>query len=458
MASVDERAVEQKFGLSSRGAHNHLHKRAWEFFEKCLATPWTPENPDGVINLGVAENAMMHGEVSKFIEQNTKVDPTSHLTYGYGPRGSPRLKKTLASFLNSNFNPRETVQHDDILIMAGVTPIIDALAWTLCNEGEGIIIPQPFYAAFATDIPTRARGVIISALFQSLEGYTGFDDVFDAEMNKKALAVALARAKSQGVTVKAVLLTHPHNPLGRCYEVATFCGQNNLHLISDEIYANSVFANPQAPDAIPFTSILSLDLSDRIDRERVHVAYGASKDFCANGLRLGMLYTRSEGLMGAIASNTMLGWPPYIVQDIWAAMLENEEYTKSFLSKNQALLAEQYGIATKWLEENGIPYFRGSNAGMFLWIDLRRYLCGSSENIPELRIQQLSDPDAEKYLQREMEICNLLAKHGVLLASGTAFYTEEMGWFRLTFTPTRGALVLGLQRLGRALKELESAS
>jgi hypothetical protein len=44
-----------------------------------------------------------------------------------------------------------------------------------------------------------------------------------------------------------------------------------------------------------------LDLADRIDPQLVHVAYGASKDFCANGLGLGMLHTKNKGLQAAAA-------------------------------------------------------------------------------------------------------------------------------------------------------------
>ncbi|KAK3987206.1 putative 1-aminocyclopropane-1-carboxylate synthase [Cladorrhinum sp. PSN332] len=459
-----ETATAAEFALSARGAHNHLHNRTWEFFEKCLATPWSPETTDGVVNLGVAENAMMHPEVSSFIEQNTKVDPVSQLTYGSGPKGSPRLKRALASFLNDKFEARESVSPEDIIVMAGVTPVIDSLTWAICNEGEGIIIPQPFYAGFSSDVPTRARGVVIPAWFQDLEGYTGFDDVFDAEMNKKALQRALEQAASQGIKAKAIILTHPHNPLGRCYpvetlkEIASFCARHNLHLISDEIYAQSVFSNPKAPNAVPFTSILNLDLADRIDSRLVHVTYGASKDFCANGLRLGMLYTRNKGLMSVAASNAMLGWPPYIVQDIWAAMLESKNYLNHFLETNQKQLAEQYAIAAQFLDEQGIPYFANSNAGMFLWIDLRRLLCGvqsSEATLPDLSLRRLSPEDREKYLQKELDIFDRCAENKVLLAPGSAFSTEELGWFRLTFTPSREALLVGLERLKRVFEQLK---
>lgn len=135
------------------------------------------------------------------------VDPANHLSYGSGPKGSPRLRKALASFLNANFQPRETVRHEDILVLPGVTSVIDCLTWCLCNEGEGIIIPQPFYMGFSLDIPSRARGVVVPAVFQSLDGYKGFDDVFDPAMNVKALETALKGAEEKGIKVRAVLLT-----------------------------------------------------------------------------------------------------------------------------------------------------------------------------------------------------------------------------------------------------------
>ncbi len=56
----------------------------------------------------------------------------------------------------------------------------------------------------------------------------------------------------------------------------------------------------------------------------------------------------------------MLGWPPYIVQDLWASMLENAEYTKNFMATNQRRLAAQHALATQFLDRHGIPYFRNS--------------------------------------------------------------------------------------------------
>lgn len=70
---------------------------------------------------------------------------------------------------------------------------------------------------------------------------------------------------------------------GRCYtrEVLEaymrLCQKHNVHLISDEIYALSVWNNPDAPNAPGFTSVLSIDTASLIDPSLVHVLWGMSK-------------------------------------------------------------------------------------------------------------------------------------------------------------------------------------
>lgn len=69
---------------------------------------------------------------------------------------------------------------------------------------------------------------------------------------------------------------------GRCYpqetlkEIMRFCESHKLHLISDEVYALSVF-NQDDPNLPNFTSVLSFDPKDLIDINRLHVIYGFSK-------------------------------------------------------------------------------------------------------------------------------------------------------------------------------------
>lgn len=54
-----------------------------------------------------------------------------------------------------------------------------------------------------------------------------------------------------------------------------FCNKHNIHLISDEIYAMTVYhTDNQHPG---FTSVLSIEPSGIIDPNLVHVMYGLSK-------------------------------------------------------------------------------------------------------------------------------------------------------------------------------------
>ncbi|KAI2602061.1 putative aminotransferase class I and II family protein [Hypoxylon sp. NC1633] len=459
---IDAAIAEYK--LSRRAAHNSQQDLPWDTIEKMSENLWTPENPDGLVFLGVAENPLLHHEVVAHINNTSAIVSKHHLGYGIGPRGSPRLKKALVSFIGSHFRPCEPVLEKDILILPGVVAVIDALTWSICNDGEGIIVPVPFYTGFGPAVSERARGVLIPAEFQSIEGYRGPDDILAPEMNKKALENSMLKATRDGVKVRAVMLTNPHNPLGRCYPeetlktIARFCGHNNLHLIVDEVFANSVYDNPQAADVVPFTSILGLSLNDVIDRQLIHVAYGMGKDFGATGLRLGVLHSRNQGLVAAVSSICVFGWLPYVAQDMWANMLEDQAFLTSFLVKNREILTEHCAILRAFLDQHEIPFYTNVNAGVFIWVDLGHYISGGywENGAPDLSVRKLSAPGLQVYQDRERKLLKRCLEYGIGISPGSNFSTEQLGWFRISFTVEKQALDLGLRRLLECLKEIEA--
>lgn len=72
-------------------------------------------------------------------------------------------------------------------------------------------------------------------------------------------------------------------------------------------------------------------------------------------------------------------------------------------------------------------------------IDLRRHFCGSRNN--------------------KAAEANLISKciaNGVNIGRGSGFYTEEVGWFRLTFTMDKETLEKGLERFCFALSQFNS--
>ena len=89
-----------------------------------------------------------------------------------------------------------------------------------------------------------------------------------------------------------------------------------------------------------------------------------------------------------------------------------------------------YTVCTRFLQKHSIPYIP-SNAGFFIWVNLTEYL----RTMP-------GDSDLEK----EREMNKRLLDGGVHLATSEAFYGEDHGWFRITFTVEKDMLELALQR------------
>ena len=94
-------------------------------------------------------------------------------------------------------------------------------------------------------------------------------------------------------TIKALLLSNPHNPLGRCFSreeleaCLRFCEQKNIHLISDEVFGLMNFESFDVPSTEEFVSVLSLDVQSLgCDLSRVHTIWSPSKVFALSGLRL----------------------------------------------------------------------------------------------------------------------------------------------------------------------------
>ncbi|KAJ5378116.1 uncharacterized protein N7496_005525 [Penicillium cataractarum] len=451
-----------KYHLSIRGACNFAYRDVWGPREKSMGDPWSPSNPNGTVILRLAENSLMHEEVGEFIREQMNVLPVDHLTYSTGPRGSRRLRSAAAALLNEQFHSRTRITYDNIIVTPGLASAIDGITFAICNEGDGILIPQPLYNGFNVDIQNRSNVRVVGVKYEGIEGFGGLDDLFRPEVNRLALEATIHHAREEGINVRALLVSNPHNPLGRCYppetlrEFASFCGRNDLHLISDEIYAFSVFPNPQIPMATKFTSILSLDLVGVIYPSRMHVLYGASKDFCANGLRMGFVCTKNEGIMGAMSSIGIFSWSPHILQDAWAAMMENKLWLDRFMAQKRNLMVERYKTTTSFFAKHGIPFYE-MNAGLFIWVDLRHLLVAkSAAQQSDHSALRVTSPNGPVFLRRELRIAEICMKNGVMIAPGHVYVPEEYGWFRITFTVGKEALQEGLERFMASIKQVEA--
>jgi len=99
---------------------------------------------------------------------------------------------------------------------------------------------------------------------------------------------------------------------------------------------------------------------------------------------------------------------------------------------------------------------RRSNAGVYIWADFRRFLFAESDTHPDFSSLKPASEAPAALRAREARIVALCASNGVMIAYGTNFFTEELGWFRITFTTRREALLVGLERVWKSVQEAQA--
>ena len=245
------------------------------------------------------------------------------------------------------------------------------------------------------------------------------------------------------------MLCHPHNPLGRCYpretiiELMRLCQKYQINLISDEIYALSTWENTVDKSSpmitTPFESALSINLDGIIDPRLVHVLWGMSKDFGANGIRLGVIISQfNKDVQNALTGVSLYTYASGISDHLVSLLLEDAEFTSSYIAENQRRISTAYAYTVGILRKHGIEHAPGCNAAFFLWVNLgKRY----RELHPEIN-------ESEDVGERVMQ---LLLQQKVFLASGTLFGAEKDGWFRIVFTQHQEVLDEALKRINEAL-------
>ena len=431
-ANISQRALEA--AASAKNIPWHILSSVWH----------ATTNPDGYINVGVAENMLMHDDLLAYI--NTQLTlPARYLTYNDGASGSNHLRNALAAFLNKHLCPAQPLLPGHIAVTNGVSAAIEHMSWTLTDPGEGILLGRPYYGTFIADMTLRPGTKVIPVEFGACDPFS-IDAVACYEQ-------ALLNFQSQtGRRVRALMLCHPHNPLGRCYPHSTLvalmrlCQRYQMHFISDEIYALSVWENtiddlPSPP--VPFESALSINTTDTeiIDPHLVHVLWGMSKDFGANGLRLGVIISQhNTDLQLALTGVALYSYTSSISDHLASRILEDDEFTDRYIRRNREKLSSAYAVAVRLLREYGIEYASGGNAAFFLWVNL-------GKKYRELHPDYNEDNDTDL---GETVMQALLDKK-VFVASGALFGSEKSGWFRIVFSIPQEVLEEALRRIMLAL-------
>jgi aspartate/methionine/tyrosine aminotransferase len=381
-------------------------------------------NPGGYVNLGTAENRLAWDLLAPMLSGPRRVS-AADTRYGQ-LHGTPETRATIARFLSRTRGIE--IDPDDLILVSGATAALDIIASVICDPGDAIVVPAPYYGAFDTDLCARSEVRLVPAPQTSA---TGFRSV------STAVARAVERAERDGTNVRAVCFSSPYNPVGHVYterevrELAYVIERHNLALIADELYANSVFGSA------PFVSLL--DPPRPAHPGRVHVVWGAAKDLGLPGLKVGVLHTRDPQVRTAARALAYFAPVSTDTQALLRQLLADDEWVDAFLKQSRARLAASYVRARWQLRDHEIPVIP-AEAGFSLWCDLRALLPAPSFA-------------AERALWRD-----IYDRERVNILPGELFGCPEAGWFRLCHTTSARILDEGIARLGRFRSRRQAAA
>ncbi|MDG2314965.1 MAG: pyridoxal phosphate-dependent aminotransferase [Flavobacteriaceae bacterium] len=191
----------------------------------------------------------------------------------YGPsEGSEAFRSKMSDYYAGH---QISITSDQILVTTGASEALTMTLGCIANEGDEIIIPEPFYANYGAF--AAANGIRICPVTSSLENQFALPPIAEIE--------ALISSKT-----KAILICNPNNPTGYLYsekeirELGEIAIKHDIFLISDEVYREFVY------DGAEHFSILQIP---NIAQHGILID-SMSKRYSMCGARIGCIVTKNE--------------------------------------------------------------------------------------------------------------------------------------------------------------------
>ncbi|AZV57068.1 pyridoxal phosphate-dependent aminotransferase [Clostridium sp. AWRP] len=193
---------------------------------------------------------------------------------------------------------------DELLITNGGSEAIMLTFMTLCDPGDEILSPEPFYTNY-NGFAQVASAKMVPYLTKAEEGFhLPPKEVIESKITDKT---------------RALMISNPGNPTGTVYTaeelrmLGDIAKKHDLFLIADEVYREFVY------DGLKYTSALTLkDIEDR-----VIIVDSISKRYSACGARIGLVASKNKNLIHNIMKLCQSRLCVPTVEQIGAAALKD---------------------------------------------------------------------------------------------------------------------------------------
>ena len=209
------------------------------------------------------------------------LDPIKNLdmpVVAYGPSaGFTSLRKKLAQYYKG-FNI--DVDYSDILVTTGGSEAIIFTLMAICDEGDEVIIPEPFYTNYnGFAVEAGVKVVPITSEIEKDFELPPIDSIAEKITNK----------------TRAIIICNPNNPTGYVYSkeelesLRKIVLKHDLFLLADEVYREFTY------DGLTHTSVMHLKGID----DRTIMLDSVSKRYSACGARIGMIVSKNKQVIEA---------------------------------------------------------------------------------------------------------------------------------------------------------------
>lgn len=234
-----------------------------------------------VISFGVGEPDF--NTASNIIEESHKAMLEGKTKYTE-VAGIKDLREEICKKLKKDNNLDYSI--DQIIVSNGAKQCLSNAFMAILNEGDEVIVPRPYWVSYP-ELIKLSGGVPVYADSSEEDDFKYTIKDLEAKVTDKT---------------KAIIINSPNNPTGTIYrkeellELAKFCENHDIIIISDEIYEKLIY------DGEKHISIASLT---KYAYENTIVINGLSKSSAMTGWRIGYAASNREiiKLMTSIQSH-----------------------------------------------------------------------------------------------------------------------------------------------------------
>lgn len=249
------------------------------------------------------------------------------------------------------------VKREWIVFTPGVIPGFTLAIQAFTQPGDGIIVQTPVYYPFMDEIHNNGRVMVENTLVQKENG----SYVIDFEDLEK---------KAKDPKTKLMIVSNPHNPVGRCWtpeeleRVGNICADNGVIVVSDEIHADLMMKG--------YHHTAMCSLSEKI-RQNTITNYAPSKTFNLAGLQTAYTIIPNDKIraayegqlnanrifnmnwFGPVALETAYNQCEDYVEELCAYIDANKHFFNDYIAKNmpQLKVTELEATYLTWVDFRG---------------------------------------------------------------------------------------------------------